>query len=191
MSFHLVKEIINSSQVANTAKLVLIVVADFINDRGDGAWPAIETIAHKVGISERHTKRVIRQLETDGLIKVVPRAGRRGTNLYFITLGASQKTLKKGDIHDTSRGHSRHVEGTFETERGDAHVTRIDKNIQEHISAAPAAREGGPAAATEPEITIAIPAPRCLHNPKKLALSCISCNQAVIDGEHPAIKEIE
>lgn len=184
MSFQLVKAVINSQAVANTSKLVLIVVADFVNDRGDGAWPAIETIAKKVGISERHTKRVIRQLEADGLIHVIPRAGRRGTNLYFINLPTSQKTIKEGDIRDTSRGHSRHVEVTYETYRGDTHVTQIDKNILEPIIAAPTARQGGSAAANEEEDTIRTPAPRCKHNPRKLALSCVSCNQAVIDGAY-------
>lgn len=189
MSFQLVKQVINSTAVTNTSKLVLIVVADFVNDRGDGAWPAMETIAHKVGISVRHTKRIIRQLEEDGLVKVIPRAGHRGTNLYFINLPGSQKTPKGGDIRDMSRGHLRHSEVTSETKKGDTHVTQIDKNILEQIIAAPTARPGGSAAANEENDTIAIPAPRCLHNPRKLALSCVSCNQAVIDGEHPAVKE--
>lgn len=170
------------------AKLVLIIVADFVNDRGDGAWPSMETIATKAGISVRHTKRIIRQLEADGLVKVIPRAGYRGTNLYFINLPGSQKTQKEGDISSTSRGHLRPNEVTYETKRGDTHVTQIDKNILEQIIAAPTA-PGGSAAANEEDNTIAIPAPRCLHNPRKLALACVSCNQAVINGEHPAVKE--
>lgn len=51
----------------STAKLLLIVLADYANDEGM-AWPSIATMANEVEKSERSIQLLLRKLEKQGLI---------------------------------------------------------------------------------------------------------------------------
>jgi hypothetical protein len=132
MSFQLVKKVIHSDRVDGNHKLVLIILADYVNDsKGNAAWPALSTVALQAGFSSRHTRRIIRELEAEGVLKTIRQAGLRGTNKYVIDLnapvdnsqGADTHVPPGADIHDTKGGHIRHL-------GADTHVPRIDK---EHI----------------------------------------------------------
>ncbi len=51
MSFKLVKSVISSERVDGMHKLVLIILADYVNDsRGNAAWPSVTTVAIKAGV---------------------------------------------------------------------------------------------------------------------------------------------
>lgn len=125
MSFKLVKSIIHSDRVDGNHKLILIILADYVNEsKGNASWPALSTVALQAGFSSRHTRRIIRELEADGVLKTIRQAGLRGTNKYVIDLsGADTHVLPRADIYDTKGGHIRHL-------GADTHVLRIDK---EHI----------------------------------------------------------
>jgi hypothetical protein len=128
VSFKLVKSIIHSDRVDGNHKLVLIILADYVNEsKGNASWPALSTVALQAGFSSRHTRRIIRELEAEGVLRTIRQAGLRGTNKYVIDLkapsGADTGVLPRADIHDTKGGHIRHL-------GADTHVLRIDK---EHI----------------------------------------------------------
>lgn len=136
MSFRLVKKVLNSDQVEGMEKLVLAILADFVNeDRDSGSWPSKSRVALLAGCTPRHVTRIIRQLESDGILKTVRQAGLRGTNRYYIRLNQPVDNSQGGDIQDTlgvtfetSGGDMGVTPGvTFETQRGDMGVTRIDK----------------------------------------------------------------
>jgi hypothetical protein len=74
------------SKVGGTDLLVLLSIADFANDTG-AAWPSISTIARKSRISDRQTKRVIKQLEEAGELGVERGTGPKRTNTYIILTG--------------------------------------------------------------------------------------------------------
>ena len=129
MSFKLVKRVIHSDRVDGMHKLILIILADYVNEsKGNAAWPSVTTVALQAGASIRHTRRIIRELETEGVLKTTKQAGLRGTNKYVINVdipvdnfaGADTHVLPRADIQDTKGGHLRHV-------RADTHVLRIDK----------------------------------------------------------------
>jgi len=129
MSFKLVKRVIHSDRVDGMHKLILIILADYVNEsKGNAAWPSVTTVALQAGASIRHTRRIIRELETEGVLKTTKQAGLRGTNKYVIDVdspvdnvtGADTHVLPRADIQDTKGGHLRHV-------RADTHVLRIDK----------------------------------------------------------------
>lgn len=52
----------------STAKLLLIVLADYANDDGM-AWPSVATMAQEVEKSERSIQLLLRKLEAKGLIR--------------------------------------------------------------------------------------------------------------------------
>jgi AraC-like DNA-binding protein len=129
MSFKLVKKIVHTDRVDGMHKLILIILADYVNEaKGNAAWPSVTTVAQQAGASIRHTRRIIRELEAEGVLKTTQQAGLRGTNKYVIdvdtpvdnSLGADTHVRGRADIYDTKGGHMRHV-------RADTHVLRIDK----------------------------------------------------------------
>jgi len=132
MSFKLVKKVIHSDRVDGMHKLILIILADYVNEaKGNAAWPSVTTVALQAGASIRHTRRIIRELETEGVLKTQKQAGRYGTNKYVIdvetpvdnSVNSVSNVLPGADIYDIKGGHMEHV-------RADTHVLRIDK---EHI----------------------------------------------------------
>ena len=69
MSYLITRQIWDSSPQGGNAKLVLLALADFANGKGL-AWPSIQTVAHKTGLSTRQVKRVLPKLEKDGEIHI-------------------------------------------------------------------------------------------------------------------------
>jgi hypothetical protein len=112
MSFKLVKKVIHTDRVDGTHKLVLIILADYVNEaKGNASWPALSTVAQQAGLSTRHARRIIRELELEGVLKTTKQAGLRGTNKYVIdvseVVGADTHVLPRADIYDTKGGHPR------------------------------------------------------------------------------------
>jgi hypothetical protein len=159
MSFKLVKRIIHSDRVEGVHKLILIILADYVNEtKGNAAWPSVTTVAMQAGTSIRHTRRIIRELETEGVLITTRQAGLRGTNKYVIDVTGGVDTLPKfvpgadthvrggadthvppgADIYDTKGGHLRHP-------GADTHVPRIDKEqIRTNtLDGPPASGQGG------------------------------------------------
>jgi ribosomal protein S25 len=135
VSFKLVKKIIQSDRVDGMHKLILIILADYVNEsKGNAAWPSVTTVALKAGASVRHARRIIRELETEGVLKTIRQAGLRGTNKYVIDVdtpvdndtGADMGVLPRADIYDTKGGHLRHVGADMGVRRIDKEQIRID-----------------------------------------------------------------
>lgn len=185
MSFKLVKKIIHTDRVDGNHKLVLIILADYVNEaKGNASWPALSTVALQAGLSSRHTRRIIRELETEGVLKTIKQAGLRGTNKYVIDLkapvdkssGADTHVLPREDIHDTKGGHLRHL-------GADTHVLRIDN---EHIrtdtfGGAPGSALGATASLVESTTNhgdvvraVAHDTPRCTEH-TQIVIQCHNC----------------
>lgn len=176
MSFKLVKSIISTERVDGIHKLVLIILADYVNDsKGNAAWPSVTTVAIKAGASVRHTRRIIRELELEGILKTTRQAGLKGTNKYVIDLSGADTHVRGGaDIYDIKGGHLRHP-------GADTHVLRIDK---EHIrtdtvagGAAPGrAPDGSLVKQTESDVARAgaRDAPKCEEHSQVL-IRCSTC----------------
>lgn len=106
MSFLITRHIWDHTPQKGNAKLVLLALADFANDKGL-AWPSIPTVARKTGLSTRQVKRVLPKLEEAGEIHIERSGpGRRRVHHYTFpkymngdTLSPFPKmsTYKKGD----------------------------------------------------------------------------------------------
>lgn len=96
--------VLHHATIGGSAKLVLLGIAN--HDGDGGAWPSISTLAKYASVNRRHVQRILRQLETDGLITTFERDGI--TNLYRVTIecpddcsGGSQHKKRGGDIQTT------------------------------------------------------------------------------------------
>lgn len=107
--------------LSTSEKMVLLVISDHADDEGRNSWPSVSTIARKASISERQAKRIIRQLESAGLLSIELQAGGsrdmrddRRPNRYTISInGVSRMTSRndsRGDI-DTPRGDIQDMNG--------------------------------------------------------------------------------
>jgi hypothetical protein len=63
--------------------LVILALSDYANDSGE-CWPSMASIARKTRMTERGTQKIVRQLETDGWLKIETGNGRHGCNRYHI-----------------------------------------------------------------------------------------------------------
>ena len=82
-------------------RMVAVALADHVNHDGQ-AWPAIDTLARRAGVSPRMAQYHLRQLEADGWITRTPRLvdGRQRANLWtwrmWITIPGVQHTSPQG-----------------------------------------------------------------------------------------------
>lgn len=187
MSFKLVQSVIRSDKVEGMHKLVLIVLADFVNDNKDvGVWPAKSTVANMVGCSPRHVARIIRGLEQDGLLRTVARAGLKGTNRYHINLGGVTPMSSQGVTFETGGGDTSVMgEVTFETSGGDTHVTQTYKEQIRTNKATSVVRPSGAADALVGNSWESLPARLipCNHNPTITVNACPDCFGLFRKGE--------
>jgi len=77
-------------QLAPAARLILRAVIDYCGER-DECWPSTARLADECGVSPRHCRRIIRQLESDGWLSRQPRHrgdGSQSSNVIVWTKAA-------------------------------------------------------------------------------------------------------
>jgi len=181
-----VKRVIHSDRVDGMHKLILIILADYVNEaKGNAAWPSVTTVALRAGASIRHTRRIIRELETEGVLKTQKQAGRYGTNKYVIDVDIPVDNSVRGDTHvlpgadiyDIKGGHMRHV-------RADTHVLQTDKEqIRTNtFGGAPAPGQGATASLQNDDHNVATVAqasggdtPQCQQHTTHYEKQCETC----------------
>src|SRR5215467_10461941 len=82
MSNVLQDAIYNHSTLNGTARFVFIAIADYADDDGSNAFPAVDTLAAKTGYRDRTIQNSIRKAQDAGELKMIPGAGLNGSNRY-------------------------------------------------------------------------------------------------------------
>lgn len=122
MSIRLMTKVWDSSCYEGGTLLVLLALADWANDDGDRLFPHMAQIAKRARLCERQARRVLRDLERDGvLIPKTNKTGGRGNRVeYKINLESMTKCppLSKGGHPELERGTSTTVKADIcDTER--------------------------------------------------------------------------
>ncbi len=86
MSIRVQSYVWEKSKAEGSALLLLLAIADHAHDDGGGAYPSVETLAHKCRQTERNTQLLLRKLEEMGEIITQRAAGPYGCNIYTIPL---------------------------------------------------------------------------------------------------------
>jgi hypothetical protein len=92
--------------LAPTVKLVLMSMADAADDQGV-CWPGVPTLARKCCVSERTVRRIMGDLETNGLIRRDSRFrndGSQTSNRYLLALDRGEKLSAPPDTGDRVPG---------------------------------------------------------------------------------------
>ncbi len=85
MSLRLLTLVWEKAPYKDGALLLLLALADFSNDQGL-SWPAVDTVANKARMGERHARRLLRQFEDDGIVKTDLRGDEHQPNCYRISV---------------------------------------------------------------------------------------------------------
>ena len=81
MAWQTMDWVLDHQGVGGNVKLVAILLANFANDQGL-AWPSIETLAKKTGLSRRQIQRILPQIEKAGLVQISKGGGRKQSHRY-------------------------------------------------------------------------------------------------------------
>jgi DNA-binding transcriptional regulator YhcF (GntR family) len=94
MSIEVMSWVWKKSKATGTDKFVLLAIADNAWDDGSNAWPSINTISRKTGLSTRTVQRCIQNLHDLGELNTIDRPGH--SNLYRVVMSEQDsKPVKK------------------------------------------------------------------------------------------------
>ena len=85
MSVKVMAEVFAHSQATLGARLVLLAIADCVDDEQRTGWPSIPVVAKKAALSERAVQYAVRALHRAGELEIISRPG--SSNLFRIPLG--------------------------------------------------------------------------------------------------------
>lgn len=85
MSVHVSAYVWEHSRHSGTELLLLLAIADIANREGL-AWPAVKTLGRMMRMSERNTRRILRELEASGELLTRQGAGPSGCHLYQVKM---------------------------------------------------------------------------------------------------------
>lgn len=88
MSVWAIAKVWHLPKVKGNALLVLLALADDVHGDGNECWPSIARIARRTKLDGRTVQRILRDLESDGWLTVVPGGGRGRSNRYVLNIDA-------------------------------------------------------------------------------------------------------
>lgn len=84
------------SEATGNERLLLLAIADHLNDQLGYAYPSVETLARKTRMSSRWVRKLLGRLVASGELRIVERRGPHKTNWYLINLPG---TIRAEVIH--------------------------------------------------------------------------------------------
>jgi hypothetical protein len=156
-------KVLDRSATRGNTRHVLIAIASYAKPDGTGAWPSLEAIRSRAGVtSVRTVSRQIKRLVELGELEVAYKAGPRGCNLYTVLCCApdmdTQKSTSTSDLDSQVSTSTEPRDPTWTSEPGDLDtpapsrghpgVPRTGEQEKENRTASaspPAAESGGSA----------------------------------------------
>lgn len=146
MSIEVMSWVWKKSVATGTDKFVLLAIADNAWDDGSNAWPSINTISRKTGLSIRTVQRCIQNLHDLGELQTMDRPGH--SNLYRVIMGdkESPKTQKSTALVKPKKEVEKKVDEVWDAVMAACSVNATTINSQErgrHNRAVKALKESG------------------------------------------------
>lgn len=114
-----------------TQRHVLLVLADYVNDETMSAFPSLNSLANRTGLTERAVRNSLRVIESHGIISTTIKGARgigerpipadRRPNLYRWTASS----LQRGESRSARKAH----EGNLTTARGESSSSREGNDV--------------------------------------------------------------
>lgn len=130
MSIGTMSRVWEASGQKGSALLLLLAISDYADDNGV-AWPAIDTLAKKIRINPRNTRRLIKKLHAAGEIRIIDRPGL--VSVYILTAGLTTEMERAGLARATAYGIVTQVTGDrgggVTGDRGDRSQVTYDPSL--------------------------------------------------------------
>ncbi|MGW5877853.1 helix-turn-helix domain-containing protein [Nocardiopsis terrae] len=82
----------NHSRTKNSARLVLLAIADCASGDGTNAWPSNRELCRKTNLTDRSVQSAIQQCVELGELGVELNGGRKGTNMYTVLMRTPEES---------------------------------------------------------------------------------------------------
>jgi hypothetical protein len=92
MSYHAVRAVLDRSEAKGSALLLLVILAEHLNEKTRRCDPSIATLARECRTSRRTIPRLLAQLKAAGEIEIHAGGGRHHCNSYAITVAENPDT---------------------------------------------------------------------------------------------------
>jgi hypothetical protein len=97
MSVRLIADVLDHVHGIPTGrKLLLVCLADHANDQGI-SWPSQQTLARRMGVSDRQVRTMLVELVDGGLVEVIPRGGK--SNYYKVLVPRNSTSTPEPEFH--------------------------------------------------------------------------------------------
>ncbi len=83
--------------------LVLLALADWANDDGF-CWPAVPTLARKARMKDRNAQLILKKLEGEGFIEILPHQGPKGANMYHVVVQNLHRCKRPEGVQNPESG---------------------------------------------------------------------------------------
>jgi DNA-binding transcriptional regulator YhcF (GntR family) len=146
MSIEVMSWVWKKSTATGTDKFVLLAIADNAWDDGSNAWPSVNTISRKTGLSVRTVQRCIQNLHDLGELQTMDRPGH--SNLYRVIMSEkeSAKAVKPTAVVKVKNTTEKKVDEVWDALMSACGVNAATVNSQErgrHNRAVKALKESG------------------------------------------------
>lgn len=111
MSITCLNWVLQESKARLGPRLVLIALADNAHEDGSRAFPAVETIARKAGLSRNGVQKALRRLEADGMIRPVGITPKRTVIYQIVMEGIKSVPTSEGHKAEPAEGINSDVGG--------------------------------------------------------------------------------
>ena len=100
MSIPTILHVFNHSKAKKSHRLVLLEIANHVNDKNGLAWPSYAAIARRTGLSRRWVIDIVADLASVGELRIHPNGGPDGEQAYSIPTGelTSPPPAKTGEL---------------------------------------------------------------------------------------------
>lgn len=93
MSFQAIRAVLDRSQAKGSARLLLLILAEHLNQNTRRCDPSVATLARECKTSRRTVPRLLAQLKAAGEIEIHAGGGRNHCNSYTITVAENPDTV--------------------------------------------------------------------------------------------------
>ena len=102
MSIKTMSRVWDHSAQKGSSLLLLLAIADHADDRGENAWPSVDTLARKTRMTPRQVQKLIRKLEASGeLVVKRSRGGRKRCHLFTVSTPTNgELSRRNGELSD-------------------------------------------------------------------------------------------
>jgi hypothetical protein len=133
VSFSTLLHVLNNSKAKKSHRLVLIEIANHVNEKNGLAWPSHREIGNKTGLSRRRIVDIIADLKALGELEVFPHGSPTGGFAYRIPCATIAHPPRATIAHPYEKNDTKGVQ-PLHTESYIESISENRQNLKKHLT---------------------------------------------------------